>query len=124
MQSMIIEKSDNSPQITLDYENGFLEFEGKCHPENTFEFFKPIIGWIEEYFNNNTKSKTIINFKFEYFNSITTQTLFDIFDIISEGQSNGVVINWYYNKDSKSAYGDYEDFSDEFEDLNIKAIAV
>ena len=123
MEDINIQASDNSPKVTLNYKEGFLEFEGKCHPENTFEFFKPIVAWIEEYFTGNAQDKTIINIKFEYFNSVTTQILFDIFDIITESDTPNVEINWYYDKDSKSAYADYEDYAEEFEDLNIKAAA-
>ena len=124
MVSKYIEATENSPKIRLDYEKGFMEFEGKCHPENAFEFFKPITEWITEYFDGNAQDKTVVNFKFGYFNSVTTQTLFDIFDIISEATYKELEINWYYDKDSKSAYSDYEDFAEEFEDLNIQAVAL
>jgi len=122
MENMNISATDNSPIVTLDSENGIIEFEGKCHPENTFEFFAPILEWLETYFDGNAQENTIINFKLGYFNSVTTQTIFDIFDLILEGTYNNLEVNWYYDKSSKSAYADYEDFSEEFEDLNIKAV--
>jgi len=121
MQNIIIEKKEDSPKVILDYVNGLLEFEGECYPENAFEFFEPILEWIKEYIKNSDK-KTTINFKLTYFNSATTQILFDIFDILDENSDKDITINWYYDESNKGSLTDYEEFSDEFESLDIKAI--
>ena len=123
MHNINIEKTDNSPKVELNYEKGFIEFEGKSYPENTFDFYEPLTKWIEEYFSDNEQEKTIVNFKLTYFNSATTQILFDILDAIQDGKSNEVVVNWYYDSYNENGMEDYEDYSDEFEDLNIQAIA-
>ena len=125
MNNIIIERKDDSPKVILDYENGLLEFEGECYPENTFEFFEAILEWIKEYFETTDKNKkTTINFKLTYFNSATTQILFDIFDILDEYRDRDITINWYYDKNNKGSLTDYEEFSDEFDSLNIKAIPI
>ncbi len=123
MENIKIEQTDNSPEIILDYEKGLIEFEGKSYPENTFDFYEPLTAWIEEYFSLNEQPITIINFKLTYFNSATTQILFDILDLIQDGKSNEVIVNWYYDKNNENGMDDYEDYSDEFEELNIQAIA-
>jgi len=38
MKNINITKKDDSPQVTLDFENGLIEFEGECYPENAFDF--------------------------------------------------------------------------------------
>ena len=43
MRNINITQSENIPKIILDFESGFIEFNGKCYPENTFEFFEPIL---------------------------------------------------------------------------------
>ncbi len=123
MENINIEKTDNSPKVELNYEKGFIEFEGKSYPENTFDFYAPLIKWIEEYFKENEKEQTTINFKLTYFNSATTQILFDILDEIQDNKTKEVIVNWYYDADNENGMEDYEDYSDEFEDLNIQAIA-
>ncbi len=123
MENINIDQTDNSPKVTLDSDNGFIEFEGKSYPENTFDFYEPITKWIEEYFKNKEKDTTTVNFKLTYFNSATTQILFDILDAIQDGKSNEVVVNWYYDANNENGMEDYEDYSDEFEDLDIQAIA-
>ncbi|MDF1875061.1 DUF1987 domain-containing protein [Sulfurimonas sp. SAG-AH-194-I05] len=122
MQSLNIEATENSPKVSLDFENGVIIFEGKSYPENTFEFYEPISKWLEKYFNGNAKETTTVEIKLSYFNSATSQILFDLFDIINDGESHNLVINWYYDASKKSGLKDYEDYAEEFEDLNIKAI--
>jgi len=118
MQNINLVASDDSPKVIMDYEKRVIEFEGECYPENTFEFFEPILEWLKEYL---TKDKAVeINFKLTYFNSATTQILFDIFDILVENNSKLFHINWYSN--NKSTLKDYEEFSNEFESLNINSI--
>lgn len=121
MQNINIKQTDNSPKIILDYDNGLIEFKGKSYPENTFEFFEPIIDWLKEYFEGNEKDITTINIKLTYFNSATTQVLFDIFDVINEDSKKELLCNWYYDANNEDGLEDYEDFSDEFELLNIQA---
>ena len=123
MENLYIESKENSPKVVFDYEKGLIELEGKCYPENTFDFFEPLTDWLESYFNGNSQEKTIVNLKLTYFNSATTQSLFDIFDLIQDGEYNDLEVNWFYDSKNENGLDDYEDYSDEFEELNIKAIA-
>jgi len=123
MGNLKLELTDNSPKVILDSDKGLIEFEGNSYPENTFEFYEPIDKWLKNYFDGNTADKTIVNFKLTYFNSSTTQIIFDIFDIICEGDYKELEVNWFYDSKNKNGYEDYEDYSDEFPDLNIKAVA-
>lgn len=123
MQNISIEKTDNSPKIIMNIQKGVIELEGNSYPENTFEFYKPFIEGLTNYFELHEKEKTTINFKLKYFNSATSQTLFNIFDIIQEKKTNQVKINWYYDLNDENALNDYEDFNEEFEQLNIQAVA-
>ena len=123
MKNINIEKKDDSPKVIMDFDNGLVEFEGECYPENAFDFFEPILEWLNSYFAD-TKQATTINFKLSYFNSATTQVLFDIFDILDESEHTSLQINWYYDEKNKGTLKDYEEFSEEFEDLNIKAVLI
>jgi len=123
MQNINIKNTDNSPSVILNHEKGFIEFDGKSYPENTFDFYKPLVVWMKEYFSGNCQENTTINMKLTYFNSATTQVLFDILDIIQEGTYKGLVINWFYDSEDEDGLEDYEDFSEEFNELNIQAIA-
>lgn len=122
MEIIQIKATDNSPSVVLNHIDGFMEFTGKSYPENTFEFYKPLTTWIEEYFTSYEKEKTLVNIKLTYFNSATTQILFDILDAINDGKSHLVEIHWYYDSKNENGLDDYEDFSEEFESLKIQAV--
>jgi len=122
VESLHIEATENSPKITMDYENGIIEVEGKSYPENTFDFYAPILSWLETYCQNESAKQTIIKMKLTYFNSATSQVLFDFFDHVVEGELENLEVQWYYEKDKKGSLRDYEDYADEFSDLNFKAV--
>ena len=122
MQSLIIDATENSPKVILDYEKSFIELEGKSYPENSFEFYGPILQWLETYLKENTKKQTTMNIKLSYFNSSTSQILFDLFDVLVDSRHENLDINWYYNSDKQTDLESYEEYSDEFEDLQIKAV--
>lgn len=41
---------------------------------------------------------------------------------MQDGEHEGLSVNWYYDGDNDNGLEDYEDYSEEFEDLNIQAI--
>ena len=124
MDDILLEQSDNSPKVVMNQEKGFIEFEGKSYPENTFAFYRPITEWLKQYFKYymDEKKVTIMNFKFLYFNSATTQIIFEILDIVEEFNVENIKIYWFYEEDNKNGLEDYEDYSEEFPMLNIKAV--
>jgi hypothetical protein len=125
MNNIALEASKNSPKVIMNSEEAFIEFEGKSYPENTFAFYRPITEWLKTFFNTYSDESKIlnINFKFSYFNSATTQIIFEILDIVEVSESKNIKIYWFYDKENKNAYEDYEDYSEEFPLLNIKAVA-
>ncbi|MBU1666951.1 DUF1987 domain-containing protein [bacterium] len=126
MDNIFLEKSDNSPKVIMDKNNALIEFEGRSYPENTFAFYRPITEWLKWYFKFHTQptTATTINFKLVYFNSATTQIIFEILDIVEEANNKNIKINWFYKEENKNGFEDYEDYAEEFPRLNIEAIVV
>ena len=119
MQKLQIEASQYTPQISMDAENGIIEIVGKSYPENTFEFYKPVLEWIEKYFQNPQK-ETTINMEIIYFNSSSSKLFFDLFDIIEENKEKSkIMINWIYDQENESALEAGEEFQEDFETLEI-----
>jgi len=125
MNDILLEQSENTPKVIMSQAKGLIEFEGKSYPENTFAFYRPITEWLKYYFNNhpNENEVTTVNFKFLYFNSATTQIIFEILDIFQDSNIKNMKIYWFYDKENKNGLEDYEDYSEEFPALNIEAKA-
>ena len=121
MDKLYIEATKYSPEIDLDPETGILEIRGKSYPENTFEFYAPVMRWLEEYIASSPDGKTVVNMEIVYFNSSSSKFFFDFFDVIEEAVEGGfeVEINWIYDRDNDNALEAGEDFMEDFESLNF-----
>ena len=123
MEKIEIEASENSPYILLDPQAGRIVFKGSCYPENTFEFFQPVISWLEVYVSSKRVELSVVEMQLTYFNSATTQVLFDILELLDQNRDKGVLVKWYYDTNDPNGKEDFLDFSEEFPDLEIVAVA-
>lgn len=125
MESLIIEATKYTPYINLNAANGTLEIRGLSYPENTFEFYQPLMKWLECYFNGFAQEKTTVNFEITYFNSSSSKLLFDFFDFLANAHHQGyqLEINWIFDPDNESAQEAGEDFVADFEKMPINLIA-
>jgi hypothetical protein len=122
MESLKLEATKYTPEISLD-PSGTISLVGKSYPENTFEFYAPVMEWLEEYFNANAAETTVVNMEIIYFNSSSSKLFFDFFDLLDENASeNKIEVNWIYDEENESAQEAGEDFIEDFEDLNIKLV--
>ena len=122
MQNLKLEATKYTPEINLDI-TGTISLTGKSYPENTFEFYAPMMQWIEEYFEGTPADTTTVNMEIIYFNSSSSKLFFDFFDLLEENsKDHKIEINWIYDEENESAEEAGEDFIEDFEDLNIKLV--
>ena len=122
MNNFKLEATKYTPEINLDID-GTISLVGKSYPENTFEFYEPMMSWLEKYFEENPAETTVVNMEIIYFNSSSSKLFFDFFDLLEENSKNNTIeINWIYDEENESAEEAGEDFIEDFEDLNIKLI--
>ncbi|MFW5978872.1 MAG: DUF1987 domain-containing protein, partial [Bacteroidia bacterium] len=100
MESISLEGTTKTPTINLDPKKGTIEIKGRSIPENSIEFYRPIVEWLEEY-ANSPKKKTTVNVQLEYFNTSSSKCILDIFKKLESIKKarNEVIINWYYEED-------------------------
>ena len=123
MENLKIEATKYTPEISLNAEKGLISIVGKSYPENTFEFYEPVMKWIPSYFETSPKDKTIIDFEIIYFNSSSSKLFFDFFDLIEEANEKCIIeINWIYDEENESALEAGEDFKEDFESLNFNLV--
>ena len=82
--------------------SGVFDIKGRSIPENSVEFYKPILEWIDEY-TKQTQPKTIVNIHLEYFNTSSSKCILDLlkkFEIIAKN-GNDIVIRWHYEEDDE-----------------------
>ncbi|MEA2049238.1 MAG: DUF1987 domain-containing protein [Campylobacterota bacterium] len=122
MENLIIEETKYTPLINLDV-NGTITLIGKSYPENTFEFYEPMMSWLAQYFETNPAETTTINMEITYFNSSSSKLFFDFFDLLEENNEENVIkVNWIYDEENESAEEAGEDFIEDFEELEINLV--
>ncbi len=122
MENLLIEETKYTPRITLDTA-GTLSMVGKSYPENTFEFYAPMMDWTREYFETSAADLTTVNLEITYFNSSSSKLFFDFFDLLDEAsEDNDIKINWIFDEENESAEEAGEDFIEDFEDLDIELV--
>lgn len=123
MQSLKIDATRYTPEIILDA-SGYISIKGKSYPENTFEFYQPIMEWLGIYFKIAPAEKTLVDIEIIYFNSSSSQLFSELFDLLEEAVKNRheIEVNWIFDKDNENAQEFGEDFKEDFEVLHINLI--
>ena len=122
MENLNIDETKYTPKITMDA-SGILSMVGKSYPENTFEFYAPMMAWTKEYFETSAAGLTTVNLEITYFNSSSSKLFFDFFDLLDDvNKDNNIKINWIYDEENESAQEAGGDFIEDFEDLDIKLV--
>lgn len=103
MTDLHIPKSSNTPKVDFSAKEGIMHIEGRSIPENPNEFYKPIILWTSEYFNNPLPITEFV-FKLEYINSGSSKSLLEFLRAIKEQHSKGnsCIVKWHYEEDDEA----------------------
>ncbi len=123
LEKMFVEQSKYTPQIDLDPNNRKLQLKGKSYPEDTFDFYAPMMDWIKNYFSQESLEKTIVELEIIYFNSSSSKLFFDFFDILAAASNrHNIEVNWLYHEENESAFEAGEDFKEDFGSLKFNLI--
>ena len=111
METLSIEGTPKTPTIKFDEPSVTLEVKGRSIPENSIEFYKPLVDWLEKYAVKPI-GKTNVNIQLEYFNTSSYKCILDVFkklEGIHKG-GNEVIINWHYEVDDEDMLEAGEDY--------------
>lgn len=108
MEDIKIDGTPKTPTVVFDAAKGLLEIKGRSIPENSIEFYKPLMDWIEMY-AKGAKSNTTVNVQLEYFNTSSSKCILDLFKKL-EAINNEIVVNWYYEEDDEDMLEAGEDY--------------
>ena len=111
MEPISIEGTAKTPTVKFEASTGVMEIKGRSIPENSIEFYKPLVDWLDEY-SNAAKDQIQVNIQLEYFNTSSSKCILDVFkklEAINKGDSE-VIINWYYEEDDEDMLEAGEDY--------------
>ncbi len=100
MKRLELAPSNNTPHIILDVDSDVLLIEGKSFPEDSKEFYRPVIEWIDELKTTNPR-KIKIRFNLFYLSSSSIisvkQFLMKAVELSNAGAQTTVL--WSYDED-------------------------
>jgi hypothetical protein len=110
MEILNLEGTEDTPKIILDKKNGIFEISGRSLPEDSAEFYRPVLEWIEKY-GSEANPATEFVFKLEYFNTASSKLILDVLSALED--IKGMKIMWYFHEDDE----DMEEAGQEFSEL-------
>ena len=116
MEDIFIKESPTTPEVNFNFQEGELEVKGVSIPEDTEEFYNPLIEALEEFINTEMPEKIVMTFKLIYVNTSTSAVLGKMIKILEplEGEERDVQVHWYYeveDEDMKDLGEDFNSFS-------------
>ena len=99
MEPISIEGTPKTPTVKFDSGQGILEIKGRSSPENSVEFYKPLVNWLKEY-AMGPGDRTIVNIQLEYFNTGSSKCILEIFKKLESiyKSKHEVLVNWHYQE--------------------------
>lgn len=111
MENLVIEGTPKTPTIKFQPEDGKLLIQGRSIPENSIEFYKPLVDSLEAY-AGTPKETTNVDIVLEYFNTSSSKCILDVFKKLEKinAEKSGVIINWHYEEDDEDMLEAGEDY--------------
>jgi len=111
MDKILLEATSTTPRVFFDPEAGYFEISGKSLPENSFEFYKPLLDWMENY-SENPGNQSALVFKLEYFNTSSTWHFLRLIKHLEKLYTEGrnAAVQWYYDDEDEDMKEAGEDF--------------
>jgi hypothetical protein len=107
MNTLTIEKTEDSPAVSFDPVTAQLSLSGESRPENAGKFYNPLLEWIAQfesilYWRKEQKmdqKPLVFSFRLDYFNSTSAKYIMDIILTLNKLVDKGypVRVEWHYD---------------------------
>ena len=112
MNDFYLEATPKTPRLHFERETGEFEISGRSIPENSIEFYKPVINWLDNYIES-PHTETLLVIKLEYFNTSSSKCLVEILRRLERlNHSHKVEVKWCYEEEDEDMQESGEDFKE------------
>jgi hypothetical protein len=114
MDNLVIEGTKKTPYINFDKGSGIFNIKGRSVPENTYEFYNPLLLWVDEYAKQPNPLITL-KIELDYFNTSSSKFLFELFKKIKTtavSNKSEIKVEWYYDEGDEEMENSGQDFMD------------
>ncbi|GJM30897.1 MAG: hypothetical protein DHS20C17_35320 [Cyclobacteriaceae bacterium] len=112
MDDFFLEATPKTPRLYFSGETGEFEISGRSIPENSIEFYKPVINWLDRYITD-PNNHTLLVIKLEYFNTSSSKCLVEILRRLESLKNQSIVkVKWCYEEEDEDMQESGEDFKE------------
>jgi SiaC family regulatory phosphoprotein len=121
-QALMFSKMDNidiqatkgeffTPRVYMNAEKGECELSGESYIEDTLDFYRPIVQWLQDY-TTQVKKPLKFTFNLQYYNTSSSKYLLDIVKVLKHYADSGgdVKVTWFVPKDDYDMLEEVEDY--------------
>ncbi|TFH86487.1 DUF1987 domain-containing protein [Billgrantia azerbaijanica] len=98
MSDLDIAGGQSTPAIQSHWGSGRLAMQGDSYPENSYELFDQVIGWVRHFLDEESRPLHL-ELDLVYLNTSSVKAMMDIFDLLEEAHLQGrqVSVEWRYD---------------------------
>jgi hypothetical protein len=110
MQALKVQETDDSPKIILDKDKGIFEISGRSLPEDSAEFYNPVLEWITTYAKDPNANTDFI-FRLDYSNTASSKFIHEILQALEKVK--GAKVTWWYLEEDEDMEEAGKEFSEQ-----------
>ena len=120
MSVIQLEGTAKTPKVEFIDAPLSMAISGRSIPENSIEFYSPLMNWVDEHLSANN-GPIEISIRLEYLNTSSSKCLMDLLKRVEKAKVNASVL-WYYEEEDEDMLEVGEDY-DAIIDLPFRLIA-
>lgn len=110
MDTYTLIPTPKTPRLYFNGQKGEFEISGRSIPENSIEFYRPLLEWLDKY-TENPQPETRLTVNLEYFNTSSSKCLVEILRRLEKiYEKHPVIVKWHYEEEDEDMMESGEDF--------------
>ncbi len=103
VERITIEGTRSSPAVDCDPNKRVIHLSGESYPENTFDFYRPIIAWLDDILDEEAGLPVTLEIALSYLNTGSIKSMMDMLDRLYEAHGNGAEVSviWRCDPDNE-----------------------
>lgn len=116
MEPLRIAHTKSTPSVHFDPESTVLAIAGESYPEDSHQFFGPMVDWVDA-FLSGAVGRVTVRVDLTYMNTSSTKYMIDILDRLERAHLAGwkITVEWNYDEDNEREIDTIEELKEDFE---------
>jgi hypothetical protein len=124
VERLVIAATKSTPTVDFDAKQKQLAIRGESYPENAFQFYEPILQWLDSFLQQSPAEGPIeMSLQLPYINTSSSKCVMMILEKLEKAkeQGNRAIVNWYYDPENENELECAEEFKEfvELDEFNL-----